>query len=117
VAGLFAVNAGPSRAAEFTAFAGNWSGSGTIVTKDGARERIRCRSSNSESGNGLKLTRRCASDSYKFELQSDITSSGGAISGSWNETTRGVYGTLSGKMGGGRITATAQAVGFSAGLS
>ena len=44
------------------------------------------------------LSLRCASDSYKFELASDITSEGGNISGSWNETTRGVVGSLSGKV-------------------
>ena len=64
--------------------------------KDGARERIRCRSSNTESGNTLKLGLVCASDSYKFELQSDITYNGGSVSGSWSETSRGVYGSLSG---------------------
>jgi hypothetical protein len=63
------------------------------------------------------LSLRCASDSYKFELASDLSSDGGNISGSWNETTRGVVGTLSGKSSAGNIQATATAVGFSAALS
>ena len=111
--------AGTSLAADapFAQFAGGWAGSGTISVKDGARERIRCRGSNTESGNTLKLGLKCASDSYKFELQSDITYDSGNISGSWNETTRGVVGSLSGRMSGGRIQATAQTVGFNASIS
>ncbi len=106
----------PADAETFSAFAGNWSGSGTIEVS-GAKERLRCRSTNTESGNSLKLSLRCASDSYKFELTSDITNDGGNISGSWNETSRGVSGSLSGKINGGRIQATAQSVGFTAGLA
>jgi hypothetical protein len=116
--GLITFTATPSAAeTPFGPFAGNWSGSGTITVKDGERERIRCRGTNTESGNTLKLALKCASDSYKFELQSDLSYEGGNISGSWGETTRGVYGQLSGKMSGGRIQATAQSVGFNAGLS
>jgi hypothetical protein len=109
----------PSQAADgpFAAFAGNWSGTGTIEVKDGGRERIRCRGGNTESGNSLRLGLRCASDSYRFELTSDITYDGGNISGSWGETSRGVYGSLSGRMSGGRIQATAQSAGFTASLS
>ena len=98
-------------------FAGNWSGAGKITVQNGSSERIRCRSSNTASGNSLGLTLRCASDSYKFELASDITSDGGNLSGSWNETTRGVVGSLTGKASGNNITATANAVGFNAALA
>jgi hypothetical protein len=117
--GLLAIAAPQVEAADgpLAHFAGNWSGSGKIVVKDGASERIRCRSNNTASGNGLVLSLRCASDSYKFELASDIAYDGGSISGSWNETTRGVIGSLSGKATASNIQATAQAVGFTAGLA
>jgi hypothetical protein len=116
--GLLALTAEAPQAAEtFALFVGSWAGSGTIAVKDGARERIRCRGTNTESGNSLKLGLKCASDSYRFELQSDIINEGGSVSGSWNETTRGVVGSLSGRMSSGRIQATAQSVGFSASLS
>src|SRR5262245_57375702 len=108
-----------TRAADgpFAAFAGNWSGSGMIEVRDGGRERIRCRGGNTESGNSLRLALRCASDSYRFELTGDISYNGGNISGSWGETTRGIYGSLSGRMSGGRIQANAQSPGFNASLS
>jgi hypothetical protein len=99
-------------------FAGTWSGNGKITVQNGTSERIRCRDTNTASGTSLTLTMRCASDSYKFDLSSEISADGGgSISGSWNETTRGVYGSLSGKIAGSNITATATAVGVTAALS
>lgn len=119
-AGLLALALQTSQAADgpLAHFAGNWSGSGKITVLNGSSERIRCRSGNNASGNGMSMSLRCASDSYKFELASDITSTGsGDISGSWNETTRGVMGSLSGKVNASTIQATANAVGFSASLA
>jgi hypothetical protein len=120
-ASLAALTTQPSKAADgsLAHFAGNWSGGGKITVQNGSSERIRCRSSNSNntSGNAMTMNLRCASDSYKFELASDITSDGSSISGSWNETTRGVMGSLSGKTTASTIQATANAVGFSASLA
>jgi hypothetical protein len=111
----------PSYAADnpFARFTGNWSGSGTITVQGGARERIRCRGryTANEQGSTLTLGLRCASDSYKFELQSDITYDGGTVSGTWNETTRQVFGSLSGRSNSSHIEATAQSVGFTASVS
>ena len=87
LAPLLTLAPGTSQAADgpFAAFAGSWSGAGTIEVRDGSRERIRCR--------------------------------GGNISGSWGETTRGVYGSLSGRMSRGSIQATAHSAGVNASLS
>ena len=118
--GFFGFTAAASQAAEnpFSHFIGSWSGSGTITVQEGARERIRCRGKYTASEQGtLTLGLRCASDSYKFELQSDITYDGGNISGSWNETTRQVFGSLSGRSNSNHIQAIAQSVGFTASLS
>jgi hypothetical protein len=98
-------------------FAGTWSGNGKITVKDGTSERIRCRSTNTAKGNALALSMRCASDSYRFDLGSDIAAEGANISGSWNETSRGVMGSLSGKISSSNITATATSVGVTAALS
>jgi hypothetical protein len=118
VAGLLGLTIQTSNAADPLAhFAGAWSGNGKITVQNGSSERIRCRATNTSSGNALALSLRCASDSYKFELASDITYDGGNISGSWNETTRGVMGSLTGKATANNITATANAVGFNAALA
>jgi hypothetical protein len=107
----------PAPAAQFNQFVGNWSGSGTITVRDGGRERLRCRGSFAGGGNTLSMTLRCASDSYKFELQSDVRADGNNISGSWNELTRHVYGSISGRVTGNRIDASAVAAGFTASIS
>ena len=119
--GLYTIATEVPRAADnpFSQFTGNWSGSGTITVQDGSRERIRCRGTytTSQEGGTLTLGLRCASDSYKFELQSDITYDGGNISGTWNEASRQVYGSLAGRSTRGNIQATAHSVGFTATLS
>ena len=104
----------------FAGFAGNWTGSGSITVSNGTSERIRCRAKYavSDGGTGLQQDLRCASDSYKFEVNSNVTSTGGGgIMGSWTELTRNVSGNVSGNAAGGRIDANVEGVGFSAGLS
>ena len=62
----------------FQSLAGTWSGTGTISMKDGGHERIRCRGTYAvqSAGNNLQQELRCASDSYKFEMTTNITQSG-----------------------------------------
>src|SRR5438874_11293629 len=75
----------------FTGMAGNWSGGGTVTLDDGSTERIRCRATYAvgAGGNGLNQNLLCASDSYKFDLRSNVIAEGGALSGTWSETGRG----------------------------
>jgi hypothetical protein len=118
--GIFVHNASQAAETPFAHLAGSWSGQGKITVQNGTSERIRCRGTYraGETGTTLALSLRCASDSYKFELGSDITyAAGGAITGSWNEATRSVYGQLAGRVSGSNITAQASAVGFNASLS
>lgn len=103
----------------FENLGGSWSGNGTIRMSTGASERIRCRATYAvpEGGNSMQQDLRCASDSYRFDLRSDVTSQGGAISGRFLETSRNVGGALSGRAGAGTIQARAEGPGFSANLS
>ncbi len=89
----------------FTAMSGSWSGSGTITTSSGTKERIRCRAKYDVDGGGstLDLTLRCASDSYNFELQSNVAHNNGAVSGNWSENTRHVGGSIEGNARGNAI--------------
>jgi hypothetical protein len=108
-----------AQSAPFAGLAGAWSGSGTILLSDGSKERLRCKANyrvaNGE--NALQQTLRCASDSYKIELSSDVTSEGGRVSGSWSEASRGISGTLQGRASGGRISVVVDAPVFSASLT
>jgi hypothetical protein len=116
---LTAAGGATATANPFAPFTGNWAGSGTITVQDGSRERLRCRGNFRPGAGGasLNLNLRCASDSYKFEFQSEVTSDGGNISGSWNEVTRSVYGSVSGRLAGNRIDASAVAAGFTAAIA
>jgi hypothetical protein len=101
----------------FAALAGNWSGGGVLESSDGTRERLRCRAGYDVGGAELRLNLRCASESYNFDLTSEVEYRGGAISGSWRETSRNASGTISGRASAGRIEASATGQNFSAALS
>jgi hypothetical protein len=102
----------------FAGFEGSWSGTGTVALSDGSKERIRCRATYQVGGGGnsLRQTLRCASDSYKFDLSSDVTSNGDRISGRWSEASRNINGDLQGTAGGGRIEVFVEAAGFAANI-
>lgn len=104
----------------FTGLSGAWSGGGTLTTSDGQTERLRCRATYAvqAAGDQLQQTLRCASDTYRFDISSNVESNGGgAISGTWNESTRNVRGNLAGRARGGQIQAKVEAAGFSASLA
>lgn len=106
-------------ASPFAAMAGSWSGGGMLSTTDGGQERLRCRASYNVAGNGaeLRINLKCASESYNFDLASDVEYRGGAVSGSWTEASRNASGTLSGRAAGDRIDVAARGESFSANLS
>jgi hypothetical protein len=115
---LLSVSTSYAQSRPFAGFDGAWSGNGTISLSDGSSERIRCRASYKVDGTGLglKQTLRCASDSYKFDLSSDVTSQGNRISGNWSEASRNIVGNLQGTAGAGKIEVFVEAPGFNASL-
>ncbi len=116
VAALVLLGSAPAYAGAFDEYAGTWSGNGTITIADSGTERIRCRGvyTVDAAGNGLHQNIKCASDSYKFELQSNVEAAGSRISGSWSEATRNVNGSLDGSISGSEITALVQTNGYAA---
>lgn len=114
VAASHAQSSGP-----FAGFDGAWTGTGTVSLSDGSTERIRCKADYKVAGTGLALKQalHCASDSYKFDLTSDVTSQGERISGNWSESNRNIFGNLQGTAGGGQIDVFVEANGFAANLS
>ena len=75
---MLSVSAGHAQSGPFVGFDGSWSGNGTVALSDGTIERIRCKADYKVNGSGLGLKQNlhCASDSYKFDLSSDVTSYG-----------------------------------------
>jgi hypothetical protein len=108
----------PGSQAPFAGLSGPWSGAGTITMSNGATERIRCKGSYAvkASGKAVQQSLRCASDSYRLEIHSNIISEGGSLSGSWAEATRGMSGNVSGRASGTAISANVVGAGFTARL-
>ncbi len=108
-----------AQSAPFAGMAGVWSGNGTITLDSGASERIRCRATYavSSEGNGLNQHLVCASDSYKFDLKSDVIAKNGSLSGTWSEVSRNVTGSLEGRAGAGHFNVVVSAPAFTANLS
>jgi hypothetical protein len=114
---LLSVSAGHAQSGPFAGFDGAWSGTGTVSLADGTNEHLRCKADYKVTGLVLKQNLHCASDSYKFDLSSDVKSEGDRISGSWSEASRNIYGNLSGTAGGGQIDVFVEAAGFAANLT
>jgi hypothetical protein len=111
---LFAPTAQAQKTGPFASLSGSWSGTGTILMSTGSRERIRCRAQSQPDAGGaqVQLQLRCASDSYKFEMQSNAVYQNGEVRGSWTEVSRNVSGTLSGTASGSQINVRVDGLGF-----
>lgn len=116
---VLSTSAGHAQASPFAGFDGAWSGNGTVSLSDGSSERLRCKAVYQVDGGGqtLKQTLRCASDSYKFDLSSDVTNHGDHITGNWSETNRNISGSLLGTAGNGKIDVKVESAGFTASLT
>lgn len=103
----------------FRAMAGSWAGGGVLTMANGGQERLRCRAAYDVDGGGsaMRLNLKCASDSYNFDLASDVEYRGGAISGVWTEASRNASGSLEGQASGDRVEVAARGQSFSANLS
>jgi hypothetical protein len=116
---MLSMSASHAQSSPFAGFNGSWSGTGTVSLSDGTTEHIRCKADYKVNSSGLNLKQslHCASDSYKFDLSSDVTSQGDRISGNWSEASRNVFGNLQGTAGGGQIDVFVEASGFAANLT
>jgi hypothetical protein len=116
---VLSTSAGQGQSSPFAGFDGAWSGSGTVSLSDGSNEKLHCRAVYQLDGGGLvlKQTLRCASDSYKFDLTSDVTSHGDHITGNWMETNRNISGSLLGTAGNGKIDVKVESAAFTATLA
>ncbi len=116
---MLSVSAGHAQSGPFAGFDGAWSGNGAVTLSDGTTEHLRCKADYRVNSTGMELKQNlhCASDSYKFDLSSNVTSQGDRISGSWSEASRNIFGDLQGTAGGGQIEVFVEANGFAANLT
>jgi hypothetical protein len=115
---MLGMTAGTGYAASgtFSRLAGTWSGGGTVMMSDGQVERIRCRAEAdvADHGDSMRQHLRCASDSYNFDIQNEVTARGGEISGNWDESTHNISGQISGTASPERVQARVDGGSFSA---
>jgi hypothetical protein len=112
----------PGRAqdAPFSDLEGSWIGNGALTTANGRSERIRCRAKYfaSPSGRILDQQLRCASDTYRFDVNSGLVrDASGAIAGTWTETTRNASGSVRARQEGDSIVAKITGPGFTADMT
>ena len=97
---------------------GSWGGTGTVTYKSGTKERLRCRVQYTQAGpNDLQQALRCASDSYKFQINAYYKHSSGSLSGRWDELVMNLKGTISGSLDNGSINGLLHGPGFTANVS
>jgi len=117
-AAILGMTAGAANAGSGTLsrLAGSWSGGGTVMMADGQVERIRCRAEAdvTDRGDSMRQHLRCASDSYNFDIQDQVTARGGEITGNWDETTHNLNGQISGTASPERVQARVDGGSFSA---
>ena len=103
----------------FAPLSGAWRGDGAATGADGKSERIACRATNTISFDKVNLTQSliCASDSYRFDIRTNVYTDGQAVRGTWQEATRNVSGNFSGDLRDGAINGAVTAPGFSATVS
>ena len=94
----------------FAALAGSWSGHGTISVLSGV-EHATCDALYQVGGNAVKLSLKCATESFRLNLASSVVDTGGTLSGTWSEYGFGTSGSVSGRVDGDRIGLAAAVVG------
>ena len=97
---LLALSVPVSAASVFSGFEGAWRGRGNISLSDGSHEAIRCHGAYGlgGAGNALSVDVNCASDSYRIHIVANVVAQGNIFSGSWQETTRQLGGTVTGRI-------------------
>jgi len=111
--------ASPAMSDPLQPFVGSWGGSGRVVVEDGKSEQIKCngyyRPNDGQKGLGLAI--RCASPSYSIQLRSALRVNGNELSGSWEERTFNVQGSLSGRVDAGRMVLNVDGGGLKAAMT
>jgi hypothetical protein len=99
----------------FSALAGNWTGNGTVTYSSGTKERLRCKvkydMANVE--DGITQALRCASDSYKFQINAYYFNKAGTLTGHWDELSLQISGSITGNVSdAGKIVGALHGPGF-----
>jgi hypothetical protein len=98
-AALWSVPASAVDVSPFEPLVGRWIGEGRLGVRGNSTEQVKCRVTYvrpASAGDQLKQAIRCASAGGNVEVQSLVSHTGGALTGSWQELVRNWSGQLSG---------------------
>jgi plastocyanin len=103
-------------AGPFDELGGAWTGSGVVNLREGSKERVRCKANYVVKSNGYSIDQEltCASDAYKFEMNSNIVQQGDQLTGIWFESVHRVAGKVVGRSNGSQIEVRAEGDTFTA---
>ena len=102
----------------FQGLTGVWGGNGTVTYSSGTRERLHCRVQYTQANDdNLQQALRCASDSYKFEINAFFQHRSGSLTGHWEEHVLNISGTLTGSATAGHIKGNLHGPGFLASVN
>lgn len=90
----------------FATLTGTWNGAGQVRIEGGKTERITCKAyyTPKEGGAAVGIALRCASTSYTINLRSALASSGGRVTGTWEEQTFNATGEVTGRASPGSLS-------------
>lgn len=103
----------------FATLTGTWTGSGQVRFEGGKTERISCKAyyTPKDGGAGVGIALRCASSSYNINLRSLLASSGGRVTGTWEEQTFNAVGEVAGRASPGNVAVAISGGGISGSMS
>lgn len=112
--------AAPAEIAVFAGLSGAWSGNGTLTLSSGGSERLRCKATYQVLNEGATLQQRlrCASDSYRFDVDCKVSynPSAAVLTGTWTELNYGAGGFVTGSLSGTQIQAKVDGGTFTAAI-
>ena len=98
VAAVLAVTQAQAADATFAAFDGAWAGSGSVRLENGKTERLKCKGYyNAKTGSALGMAISCGNASFKINMRANLRSSGGTVTGTWEEREFNQVGNVAGK--------------------
>jgi hypothetical protein len=105
-------------AGPFEGLEGFWNGNGVVTYASGTKEKLRCRVQYIlGSTDRLQQALRCASDSYKFQINASFVQNSGTVSGHWDELSMNISGSITGTAVAGHINGNLHGPGFLASVS
>jgi hypothetical protein len=82
----------------FEKLSGDWTGEGTVKTKDGTIKKVTCKVNYKATDNNLDQSLSCTGDDYEIEAKLKLTDKDGKVKGNWTEAIYDASGEVVGKV-------------------